>query len=305
MLERDRLLYTTLSLGHALRVVYAHRAVKRVAPFDVHRFVAPALRLPLDPLSLLWCPATHKTPLVRSGGWIRCAASGRAWREHDGVMDFLGDDGHRPHPAQRVMESELYSLGYEEVFRPRLTRLVTRQRIPDAIALHVAMLALAPHLSVVDVACGTGNFTRSIAAHAGVTIGLDRSLPMLRGAAQRAGNAAIGWVRADALRMPVRTGSVDRIHCAGALHLMPDTVGVLREWCRVLKPNGRIVVGTFVEASDARIRRLQQLSGRWSGFRFFGRGTLDAALLEAGLELVEEVIEGAALSFAACRARRP
>jgi ubiquinone/menaquinone biosynthesis C-methylase UbiE len=93
---------------------------------------------------------------------------------------------------------------------------------------------------------------------------------MLRSAAQRAEAGAIAWVRADALRMPIRSGSIDRIHCAGALHLMPDTVGVLREWCRVLKPNGRIVVGTFVEASDARIRRLQQLSGRWSGFQFFG-----------------------------------
>ena len=253
-------------------------------------------------MSLLWCPATHQTPLTRSGDWVRCDASGRAWRYTHGVMDFLGDDGHRPHPAQRVMESEFYSRGYEEVFRPRLTRLVTRQRIPDQIALHGAMLELSPHTSLVDVACGTGNFTRPYAERAGMTIGLDRSVPMLRSAAQRAEAGAIAWVRADALRMPIRSGSIDRIHCAGALHLMPDTVGVLREWCRVLKPNGRIVVGTFVEASDARIRRLQQLSGRWSGFQFFGRGVLDAALAEAGLVVVEEVIEGAALSFAACRA---
>lgn len=263
----------------------------------------PAARAAADALTVYRCPATHRAPLERSGYRLRCPVTGRTYRCDGGVDDFIGDDGNRPSPAQRLMESEIYALGYERVFRPRLTRLVTRQSIPDAMALHNAMLRLDGARVVLDVACGTGNFTRSIATAApgALVLGLDRSRPMLERAAGLAAPGNVRWVRADALQLPLRDATVDRVHCAGALHLMPDVGQVLREWHRVLRPGGRVVVGTFVEASSARLQRLQRTSARWSGFRFFGRGTLDAALEAAAFEPVEEVIEGAALSFAAVR----
>lgn len=41
-------------------------------------------------------------------------------------------------------------------------------------------------------------------------------------------------------RLPVKTASVDYVHCSGVLHHVPNPVGVLRELARVLKPGGRL-----------------------------------------------------------------
>jgi ubiquinone/menaquinone biosynthesis C-methylase UbiE len=48
---------------------------------------------------------------------------------------------------------------------------------------------------------------------------------MLRVARRRActeGLANLSFVRADALRLPLRDASFDAVHCGGALHLLPD-----------------------------------------------------------------------------------
>jgi SAM-dependent methyltransferase len=250
----------------------------------------------------LRCPATYAERLSVRGRAVECGDCGRRWPQTHGVLDLLADGASRPVPAQRVMESTIYSLGYETLFRPRLTRIVTRQGIPDAIDLHRAMLRLRGVSTVLDVACGTGNFTRAIAAEApdALVIGVDRSWPMLREAARLAPGG--DWVRCDAVQLPFRDASMDRVHCSGALHLFDDVDAVLREFHRVLRPDGRLVVGTFVEASNARIRRLQRFNERWSGFRFFGQQALRALLSTTGWVCEEEVFEDAAISFAARRA---
>jgi ubiquinone/menaquinone biosynthesis C-methylase UbiE len=97
---------------------------------------------------------------------------------------------------------------------------------------------------VVDVGCGTGWFAaglrRALPAEAAV-IGADLSAGML-GRARDAG--AWPLLQADAARLPLRTGTVDVVVCRGVLHHLPDVPAALREWRRVLRPGGAVVVAS-------------------------------------------------------------
>jgi demethylmenaquinone methyltransferase/2-methoxy-6-polyprenyl-1,4-benzoquinol methylase len=93
----------------------------------------------------------------------------------------------------------------------------------------------------VDVACGTGALTRELAAIApgALVIGLDFSQGMLNRA--RGGRYAVG----DALQLPLRDESVDVVTIAFGLRNLPEPGQGLREFRRVLRPGGRLVVCEF------------------------------------------------------------
>ena len=104
---------------------------------------------------------------------------------------------------------------------------------------------LAGHDVVLDVGCGTGWFAaglrRALPDGGTRVIGADLSAGMLR----RARDAG-AWplLQADATQLPLRTGSVDVVVCRGVLHHLPDVPAALREWRRVLRPGGAVVVAS-------------------------------------------------------------
>src|SRR6476660_4336781 len=68
----------------------------------------------------------------------------------------------------------------------------------------VRRLQLGPGSVVLDLACGTGDFCRELAAYDLVPIGADLSFGMLA-----AGHSGAPLVQADILRLPVPDASVD------------------------------------------------------------------------------------------------
>ena len=68
--------------------------------------------------------------------------------------------------------------------------------------------------------------------------GVDLSTEMLRRAVHRLGPAV---ARADALALPVASGSVDNVLFVAALHAIGDVPGAAAEAVRVLRPGGRLV----------------------------------------------------------------
>ena len=262
--------------------------------------------IPATVLSLFRCPETLRTGFLQSGAHeVVCTGSGRVYRYEQGFVDFVWRT-REPSLSQRLMESEFYSVGYETVFRPTLTRLVTAQTIETSMQLSVAMLRPPVDGMVLDIGCGTGNFTRAMMQAmmpgTGLCVGLDLSAPMVRTAARfrdEAGLERMHLVRGDAQLLPFADDAFDAVHTSAALQLVPDPRRAVLEMARVLRPGGRVLVNTFVRSSGGLSRRMQNFMGRNTGFQWFSPERLSTLLNGAGLYVVEEVIEGAAISMLA------
>jgi ubiquinone/menaquinone biosynthesis C-methylase UbiE len=101
-----------------------------------------------------------------------------------------------------------------------------------------------------DVACGTGFFTRSLAQKMRLVYGIDISVGMLEKATEYARERGIGnicFARANVERLPFPDSLFDGVTCSGALHTFQDAVEALKEMARVMKSGARLAVLTFVK----------------------------------------------------------
>jgi SAM-dependent methyltransferase len=87
----------------------------------------------------------------------------------------------------------------------------------------------------VDLGCGTGFVTRSLATRGWRTAGVDFSAPMLRAA--RAAMPDVAFVRARAEALPVRAGCASLVAVGTAFHWMAPAP-TIAEIGRVLQPGG-------------------------------------------------------------------
>ena len=101
----------------------------------------------------------------------------------------------------------------------------------------VRALDVGPGATVVDLACGTGDLCRDLAAAGYRAVGIDLSLGMLRHARTPA-----PLVQADALHLPIADGTVDGVVSGFALRNFVSLVPVLDELARVVRPGGRIAL---------------------------------------------------------------
>ena len=119
--------------------------------------------------------------------------------------------------------------------------------IADVGELVVARAGIEPGMSVLDVACGTGNAARPAArAGAGVT-GLDlvpKLLEQGRAKAEAEG-LEIEWVEGDAESLPFEDGSFDRVLSTFGHMFAPRHQRVADEMARVCRQGGAIVTATW------------------------------------------------------------
>jgi demethylmenaquinone methyltransferase/2-methoxy-6-polyprenyl-1,4-benzoquinol methylase len=99
----------------------------------------------------------------------------------------------------------------------------------------VSSLGLPAASVVLDLACGTGDLSRTAAAGGLRPIGADLSLGMLE-----ASHGTGPLVHADASALPFRDGSIDGVVCGYALRNFTDLDRCLAEMGRVVRPGGRI-----------------------------------------------------------------
>lgn len=124
---------------------------------------------------------------------------------------------------------------YEAEFVPALFRPFAAV-VADAAGLFAGQ-------RVLDVACGTGALTRTVAARVGPTgkaLGLDVNPDML--AVARRLDATIEWIDGRAEALPLPDASVDAVVSQFGLMFFDDRVAALREMQRVLRPGGRLAV---------------------------------------------------------------
>ena len=99
----------------------------------------------------------------------------------------------------------------------------------------VAALSLRPRDVVVDLACGTGDLCRDLAAAGYRPIGVDLSIGMLSYA-----RTSSPLVQGDALALPLPDASVAGVVSGFALRNFVDLDLAFTEMARVLRPRGRV-----------------------------------------------------------------
>ncbi len=122
----------------------------------------------------------------------------------------------------------------------------------------VELACVSPDDDVLDVACGTGDFTRAF-AHAGprTVVGCDFAREMLlRGVTGRKEDPH--RCEADALRLPFRDGSFSVTSCAFGVRNFQDLDAGLSEMYRVLRGGGRAVILEFTRPRHKLVRGLYE-----------------------------------------------
>lgn len=153
-------------------------------------------------------------------------------------------DGPLATVAVRVADRPCHRRGYKRATVPGTLH-------PPLAAAMIRLAGVRGGHTIVDPCCGAG----TLLVEAGIAVpdlrllGADRDETALRAARDNAGGVPAGWLSADAARLPLATGSADRVVVnppwgrqvppRGALAARPE-----RLWAqarRVLRPDGRLV----------------------------------------------------------------
>ncbi len=115
----------------------------------------------------------------------------------------------------------------------------------------VRLASVKPTDIVADIACGTGDLSLAFErAGPRKVLGIDFCHAMLQGAVKKATARGLeaGRIRffeGDALRLPLETQSVDVVSIAFGIRNVADWGAAVDEFCRVLRPGGRLIILEF------------------------------------------------------------
>jgi ubiquinone/menaquinone biosynthesis C-methylase UbiE len=119
----------------------------------------------------------------------------------------------------------------------------TRHADPYILSRLMHHLSAQPGRKILDVACGTGNYTIAL-ARAGLDMhGIDQSGVMIENARKKDDHHSVRWCLGQAEHMPFADKTFNGALCTLAIHHFKDTWPVFAEISRVLA-HGRFVIFT-------------------------------------------------------------
>jgi ubiquinone/menaquinone biosynthesis C-methylase UbiE len=192
--------------------------------------------------------------VLPDGSGLRCPATSRIYPYRNGVLDLLGS-GLEKTVAQHILDTPFTAWFYDR-FRGWITRALAAPDFPEEVAQIDQRLQVRAGDTILDLACGHGNFTVEWAKRVGpegLLIGLDISAAMLKRAAYHAnrwGLANVLLIRGDAHHLPLADKCLRKVNCSGGFHQFPDLPSALREISRVSAEAAVLTASTFSERPD-------------------------------------------------------
>ena len=242
-------------------------------------------------LPYLRCPQCDAMPLRDdSDDGLACPSCEVTYPLRDGILDMLGSGpAGTVTPFQRIMQTPLIVAIYERAWRRIGYFLASSRSFAEEISTVLKHGETRCEGPVLDLACGTGVFTRPLAQQRnGLVVGFDLSWPMLRRAqhlTERSGLKNIIFVHGTVFRLPFITGSLRYVNCCGALHLFDNYNLALNEINRVLHPGGHLCVQTTIRPT--RSWGIFYFLERFIRFGFFDESELHAQIRGRGFSILE------------------
>lgn len=161
-------------------------------------------------------------------------------------------------------------------------------RLYDAICARIRP-HLAPEMSVLELACGTGQLTYPLTGSVALWEATDISEKMIEEASRWPHSHRLRFSVQDATNLPYEHDTFDAVVVANALHVMSRPEQVLREIRRVLRPGGLLFAPTYVHGGIDRPRLRFRLL-KLAGFRVFHpwTGAEYMAFLQGGGFAIED-----------------
>jgi len=193
-------------------------------------------------------------------------------------------------PFQRLMQVPAIASIYENLWRPMGYYVASSRSFEQEIRTVLRLGDGRRGERALDLACGTGVFTRVLARRhvGGFVVGLDLSWPMLRRARrliEKQGIHNVLLVRGTAFRLPFVAGAFQYVNCCGALHLFSQPDAALKEIERVLGSGGHLCVQTTIRPK--RSAGMTYFLERFIRFGFFEECELRKKMELQGFSLIE------------------
>lgn len=132
---------------------------------------------------------------------------------------------------------------YDEWYNSKLGKFV--DKVEDDCAF--GLFTVKKGMTVLDIGCGTGNYSIKLAKMGYKVIGIDVSDEMLNIAKEKAKDKGldIGFYKKDVLNLDFEDEQFDAVFSMAALEFIPETKKAIDNIFKVVKKGGKILIGTI------------------------------------------------------------
>jgi len=132
---------------------------------------------------------------------------------------------------------------------------------------------------IVEAGAGTGHWSQFMVAQGYMVVGIDISKKMLEKAVAKEIPYTI-FLKSDITNLPFLDNSVDAVVAITSLEFTSNPKKTLMEFYRMLKPSGRLIVGTLNK--NGSMRKWRKGNPLFESARYFSHDTLLLALEQFG-----------------------